>query len=479
MEEPVNVFFSYSHQDEKLRNKLEVHLSTLQRQKVIKSWHDRKIGAGIEWAQAIDDNLNAADIILLLISADFLASEYCYGLEMERAIARHDAGEARVIPIILRPTDLHGTPFGKLQAFPRDAKPVTRWSNRDEAFVNIAQGIRQAAHEMSQVLRDRRAVEPVPTVVEHDSKRSEDGELSPKTESVAGSPVGDRGAIAPNSSTHGGSFLEEEERRSFVVELGNGVLLEMVAIPGGTFWMGSADDEGGDDEHPRHQVTVAPFWMGKFVVTQAQYETVMGKNPSHFQGGDRPVEQVSWHDAKEFCDRLSQRTGKTIRLPSEAEWEYVCRAGSTGAYCFGDDRKQLKNYAWFGDNSGDLAIDSLQIWQTDQNNYWARILANNCRTHPVGEKTPNAWGLYDLHGNVWEWCLDEWHEDYSSKPDSLKRNGNEAWGDINENDNRYHLLRGGSWSHDAFNCRSAYRGRNLAFNRNYDIGFRVVVVSFP
>jgi len=261
-----------------------------------------------------------------------------------------------------------------------------------------------------------------------------------------------------------------------VLDLGNGVKLELVPISGGTFNMGSNDYV---DEQPIHQVSLKPFYMGKYPVTQAQYAAIMGKNPSHFQGGDRPVEQVSWHDAKEFCDRLSQRTGKTIRLPSEAEWEYVCRAGSTGAYCFGDDRKQLKNYAWFGDNSGDLAIDSLQIWQTDQNNYWARILANNCRTHPVGEKTPNAWGLYDLHGNVWEWCLDEWHEDYSSKPDSLKRNGNEAWGDINENDNRYHLLRGGSWNDDAFNCRSAYRVMNLAFNRDYDVGFRVVVVSFP
>jgi TIR domain len=122
MEEPVNVFFSYSHKDEKLRDKLAVHLSALQRQQVITSWHDRKISAGAEWAQAIDDNLNAADIILLLISADFLASDYCYDIEMQRAIDRHEAGEARVIPIILKPTDWSGTPFGKFQVFPRNAK---------------------------------------------------------------------------------------------------------------------------------------------------------------------------------------------------------------------------------------------------------------------------------------------------------------------------------------------------------------------
>ena len=162
MEVPVNVFFSYSHKDERLRDRLATHLSMLQNEKVIESWHDRKISAGTEWAQAIDDNLNSADIILLLISADFLASQYCYDIEMKQAIARHEAGDARVIPIILRPVDWSGAPFGKLQAFPTNAKAVTAWSNQDKAFTNIAQGIRQAAKEMSEVLRQRRALDPLP-----------------------------------------------------------------------------------------------------------------------------------------------------------------------------------------------------------------------------------------------------------------------------------------------------------------------------
>lgn len=162
MEVPVSVFFSYSHKDERLRDRLATHLSMLQNEKVIESWHDRKISAGTEWAQAIDDNLNSADIILLLISADFLASQYCYDIEMKQAIARHEAREARVIPIILRPVDWSGAPFGKLQAFPTNAKAVTAWSNQDKAFTNIAQGIRQAAKEMSEVLRDRPTPEPIP-----------------------------------------------------------------------------------------------------------------------------------------------------------------------------------------------------------------------------------------------------------------------------------------------------------------------------
>lgn len=145
---PVTVFFSYSHRDEKLRDKLALHLSLLQKQGVIQSWHDRKITAGMEWAQAIDDNLNTADIILLLISDNFLASDYCYDIEMQRAMERHEAKEALVVPIILKPVDWSGAPFGKLQAFPKDAKPVTKWSNRDEAFTNIAQGIRTVANTL-------------------------------------------------------------------------------------------------------------------------------------------------------------------------------------------------------------------------------------------------------------------------------------------------------------------------------------------
>ena len=128
--------------------------------------------------------------------------------------------------------------------------------------------------------------------------------------------------------------------------------------------------------------------MGKYVVTQEQYEKVMGANPSHFKGAKNPVEKVSWDDAQDFCKKLSATSGKTVRLPTEAEWEYACRAGSTTAYCFGDSENGLAEYAWYSSNS-------------------------DGKTHPVGEKKPNAWGLYDMHGNVWEWCQD-W---YGGLPD--------------------------------------------------------------
>ncbi|CCH98379.1 MULTISPECIES: AAA-like domain-containing protein [Microcystis] len=174
---PLDVFISYSHRDEKLRETLGLHLASLQRQGVIKSWHDRKISAGTEWRQAIDENLNSAEIILLLISENFIASDYCYDLEMERAIARHDAGEARVIPIILKPVDWSGAPFGKLQALPKNAKPVTTWSNRGEAFLNIAEGIRHAAMEMATVLTDKQ-----PTVLPEPQQSAKATEMPTQSE---------------------------------------------------------------------------------------------------------------------------------------------------------------------------------------------------------------------------------------------------------------------------------------------------------
>lgn len=139
----IKVFFSYAHEDESLRDKLATHLRLLERQGVIRGWHDRRITSGREWASAIDEHLQTAQIILLLVSADFLASDYCYDVEVARAMVRHEAAEARVVPIILRSVDWHSAPFGKLQALPKDGRPVTSWPNQDEAFSDIARGIRK------------------------------------------------------------------------------------------------------------------------------------------------------------------------------------------------------------------------------------------------------------------------------------------------------------------------------------------------
>ena len=263
----------------------------------------------------------------------------------------------------------------------------------------------------------------------------------------------------------------------------------MVDIPSGTFWMGSPEGIGNDDEKPYHQVTVKAFRMGKYPVTQAQWRTVamspkveidLSLNPAYHRGDDKPVEQINWYEAQEFCARLSQLTGESYRLPSEAEWEYACRAGATNysEYCFGDDSSQLDDYAWYGNNSGDHAIDADRIWEEvnkDASRYWTELRKNNNGTHPVGEKLPNAFGLYDMHGNVWEWCADDWHDNYEGSPvDSQIRTkdikNHEEGGEIKK------PLRGGSWDNNAHDCRSAYRYiSNARSQRSYN-GFRVVCV---
>ena len=221
---------------------------------------------------------------------------------------------------------------------------------------------------------------------------------------------------------------------------------EMVDIPAGKFNMGSNEYE---DEKPIHQVIVPAFQIGKYPVTQAQYQAVMGNNPSRFSGNPQnPVESVTWFNAQAFCEKLSQLTGKNYRLPTETEWEYACRAGTETLFSFGDDREQLGDYAWFDGNS-------------------------NNTTHPVGEKQPNPWEIYDMHGNVWEWCADQHHENYVNKPDNIRENGSLAWRDNNITNKSSIIRRGGSWCRDPLAYSSAYRGKSVADIRN-DIGFRVV-----
>jgi len=248
---------------------------------------------------------------------------------------------------------------------------------------------------------------------------------------------------------------QKKSAKAFVEDLGNGVTLEMVSIPDGTFQMGSPTTERdrGDNESPQHSVNVPALLMGRYAVTQAQYEAIMGKNPSNFKGAKRPVETVSWNDAQEFCKKLSQTTGRKYRLPSEAEWEYACRAGTTTPFHFGETiTSALANY------------DGTYIYQSEPKG------EKRSQTTEVGIFPPNTFDLYDMHGNVWEWCEDVYHTTYEGAP----TNGS-AWNAGGEPDRR--LLRGGSWSNVPQFCRSAVRFISTPGFRNLNIGFRVVCSS--
>lgn len=229
---------------------------------------------------------------------------------------------------------------------------------------------------------------------------------------------------------------------------------EMVVLPGGSFLMGSPPDPGPDpfsnekpkaigqpSEKPQHRVQIQSFAIGKYEVTQEQWYAVMGNNPSETKGRTLPVEQVSWDDIQEFITKLNQKTGQNYRLPSEAEWEYAARAGTTTEWSHGNDESKLGKYSWYRQNSGG-------------------------KSHSVGQKLPNAFGLFDMHGNVWEWTQDCWHQTYAGAPTD-----GSAWTTGCAENIR--MLRGGSWVIDSLDLRSADRDRVSPDYRNGYIGFRL------
>ncbi len=258
--------------------------------------------------------------------------------------------------------------------------------------------------------------------------------------------------------------LEIAEKQLLIIDCGSGVTLELVRVPAGKFMMGS--DES-DREKPIHEVQLKEFLIGKYAMTNAQWQTVMKAKGSankdkKFQGDLQPVVGVSWHESREFCKKLAQHSGREVRLPTEAEWEYACRAGTTTPFAFGKTvTPDQVNY------------DGNHPYGNAPKGKYREVTVN------VDSFKPNAWGIYQMHGNVWEWCLDEWHDSYQDKPEQLKKQGNQTWGDLtmDDNDNRYRLLRGGSWLDFAFVCRSSYRGRGNARSQDGSFGFRVIFVS--
>ncbi len=255
----------------------------------------------------------------------------------------------------------------------------------------------------------------------------------------------------------------------YVEDLGNGITLDIVLIPGGSFMMGSPEDEleHRESESPQHLVNIKQFCIGKYPITQEQWKAVVAlpqvqkeldPDPSHFKGDKRPVERVSWYDAVEFCDRLTSCTKRQYRLPSEAEWEYACRAGTTTPFHFGET----------------ITTDVANYRGTDNEEFkWLGSYGRGSKGIYQGETTEvgsfeiaNAFGLYDMHGNVLEWCSDHWYMNYNEAPTDGR-----AW--INNNNQRL-LLRGGSWYSNPHHCRSAFRFNEVPNYYEYYIGFRVV-----
>ena len=273
--------------------------------------------------------------------------------------------------------------------------------------------------------------------------------------SASETPPSQSSSDAPSSQpTTPADVSVTQPAKELAIDLGNNVSMKLALIPAGKFMMGSPKDEEAregygmrlmllgpvDNESPRHEVTISkPFYMGAYLVTQEQYEQVMGKNPSESNKGPQyPVENVNWYDADEFCKKLSQQTGKNVHLPTEAQWEYACRAGTTTPF-----------------NTG-------KTISTDQANYKGEEVygdgkkgENRGKTTPVDAFKPNAWGLYDMHGNVYQWCADWYGKDYYAKGHNIDPVGPPTGPERTTNGLK--ILRGGSWFSPPQECRSAYR----------------------
>lgn len=253
---------------------------------------------------------------------------------------------------------------------------------------------------------------------------------------------------------HQGEIVARElkEAKYTSLDLGEGITIDLVYVPSGSFRLGSPPDEKlrDEDEEPRKRVRMSSFWLSRSPITQAQYRRVMGVNPAYFRGDNLPVERVNWHQAQEFCAQVSSRLGKSIRLPSEAQWEYACRAQSETTFTFGPTlNSQIANYR----ATSTYAEESPGIFRQT--------------TTPVGMFPANAWGLYDLHGNVWEWCEDTYQESYQGAPGD-----GSPW--IVPGNEKLRVLKGGSWYVDPRNCRTAVRAWDISIVTIEDVGFRVV-----
>jgi formylglycine-generating enzyme required for sulfatase activity len=486
------LFISYSHVDREWVVRLQTMIRPLVRSHGLLLWDDSQISPGAKWREEIETALDATKVALLLVSSDFLASEFVTNSELPQLLAAAEEEGLRILWVPVRPSLVSWTPISAYQALLDPGQPLAGMNpvEQEEALVEIALAIEQALapHQNSPSAagktpgdsagRPRQAATPrsgssVLAGVDRQAVAAErSGAVQPEVALTE--------AAQPSASTvslqrfatstcqlrqEGGRW--SMERRPLQVEgyredLGEGVALTMVKIPAGSFSMGSPEDEPerSDEEGPQHEVTLGAFFMAQTPITQAQWRAVAGwqkverdlkLDPSAFKGANRPVEQVSWFDALEFCRRLSQRTGQRYGLPSEAQREYACRAGSTTPFHFGATlTPELANY------------DGNHVYGNGPKG------TDRKQTSDVASFPANGWGLHDMHGNVWEWCADHWHDSYNFAPGN-----DEPWLIPAATDGVTMVLRGGSWGSIPTICRSSCRIKDLPGHSNDLRGFRV------
>lgn len=459
------VFVSYSHVPTDLpwKRRLVEHIRVIASQKQFEVWDDEQIRAGEVWKNEIERAIDGACVALLLISSSYLTSTFIQQNEIPRLLERNAQRTITLMPIIARACAWEHVDWLAAIELPlKQTQPLDSIPER-----NVDSHMAELARVVSERVSTYQLV-PLATPVSANQGTTSLPVAGPgHRHCSAVRPNDGRDAVTFETVTVDDAGIIVRRRKCsvsvFVEDLGAGAILELAAIPGGTFWMGSPMDEADRDANEGPQVTieVAPFWVGRFAVTQAQWRAVIESvprvehelplDPAYFKGAHRPVEQVSWLDAAEFCRRLSRHSGRNYRLPSEAEWEYAARAGTNSAFAFGPTiTPELANYDG------------------------ARPYSRACRgayrrqtSHVSAVSQPNAWGLFDVHGNVWEWVRDQWHHDYKDMPSDGR-----AWEKGKGPTKR--VLRGGAWNCSAARCRSAVRSSYAPNGKLRTFGLRVV-----
>ena len=524
------LFISYSHLDRSWLERLRKNLKRLENRYGLQHWDDSRLQAGDLWRKEIEQALARAKVALLLVSPDFLASDFIDGVELPPLFKAAELEGLKILWVHLRPAywEIHEDIAKYQRVIPRSrAVSLLSDAEQDEAMVQIAKEIQSAFTQIEaqrealqkaaeaealastqaearrredeerreavrkeevqkqEARRQREEIDSLQRLHAENEARSEADRLRKIVEQLEAEKKELQGRVNqanPSQGTHQDlSLIQIATKRGWIVregsqlqikeeaisvegyeqKLAEDIGLRLVQIPAGRFEMGSpAAEEGRDaNEGPQHQVQLQSFFLGQTPVTQAQWKVVAGwpkvgvdlsPNPSSFKGDNRPVERVSWEEAMEFCHRLSQRSNLSYTLPSEAQWEYACRAGTTTPFAFGDTltpdlAKYDANYTYGSGPKGTYRKE----------------------TADVDSFSANAWGLHDMHGNVWEWCLDPWHKTYGGAPSD-----GTAWVNGVE-DEGIRLLRGGSWNHYPRSCRSAYRLWRHQDDRSNLVSFRL------
>jgi formylglycine-generating enzyme required for sulfatase activity len=520
------LFICYSQKDRVFLDQFWIHLKPLEMLYGLQRWDDSLIQPGDIWLEEIEGALGRAQVALLLVSPDFLASDFIQRQELPKLFEAASKGGLKILWLPIRPCSWKCYPqIVQYQAVgsvnPTLADPSR--AKRDREIVNIIDCIYEilvqnqedgnasipkskdaevlilgqenerridrnpASHKTRYRIHRKRLKAQREASVEAErrrdvweplARRSEELHLQIDTVStsaeepptIAPAAIAQPPLIQITDNTgwlvrEGSEWQKKEDSiivPAYAEDLGLGITITMVQIPAGQFLMGSREGEAEnyEAERPQHPVQLSSFFIGQTPVTQAQWKVVaswpkveldLKPDPSCFSGASRPVEQVNLHDAREFCRRISQRTGRRYTLPSEAQWEFACRAGTASAFAFGETiTTDLVNY-----NGGSRC-----------NSYPTR--SNREQTIDVGSLPGNLWGLHDMHGNVWEWCSDHWHKNYAGSPLDGR-----LWMNLNYEKGDKFIIRGGSWINDSTYCRSAYRVWADSPVRVNTLGFRI------